>query len=167
MAPETGKPIEQHVTLRIAGENAMRALGQRLAGTMSPGDTLCLDGPIGAGKSTLARAFIASRLAEENRVEDIPSPTFTLVQTYELAAVEIWHTDLYRLSHADELIELGLFDAFETAIVLIEWPGRLGHLRPERRIECAISVVEDGNARDVTFRFVGDGWTAALSAIAS
>lgn len=99
------------------------ALGARLAA----GDTVLLEGGIGAGKTHLARALILSRLPVP---EDVPSPTFTLVQTYEADDVEIWHADLYRLTDPSELEELGLTDAFEEAICLIEWPDRLGSLRP-------------------------------------
>jgi tRNA threonylcarbamoyladenosine biosynthesis protein TsaE len=104
------------------------ALGARLAGLAQPGDCILLEGAIGAGKSHLARAFIRARLGQQ---EDVPSPTFTLVQVYD-ADVEIWHADLYRLSHPDEVWELGLDDAFDRAITLVEWPDRLGaHLPPD------------------------------------
>jgi tRNA threonylcarbamoyladenosine biosynthesis protein TsaE len=91
------------------------ALGQRLAAVSRAGDVVLLEGPIGAGKSCLARAFIRARLGRE---EEIPSPTFTLVQVYEADGVEIWHADLYRLTHSDEVWELGLDDAFASAICL-------------------------------------------------
>jgi tRNA threonylcarbamoyladenosine biosynthesis protein TsaE len=104
------------------------ALGARLASVAQAGDCLLLEGPIGAGKSHLARAFIQARLG---RMEEVPSPSFTLVQVYEAAGVEIWHADLYRLTHPDEVWELGLDDAFAKAICLVEWPDRLGnHLPP-------------------------------------
>jgi tRNA threonylcarbamoyladenosine biosynthesis protein TsaE len=103
------------------------ALGARLAELAQAGDCFLLEGPIGAGKSHLARAFIRARLG---RMEEVPSPTFTLVQVYE-ADVEIWHADLYRLTHPDEVSELGLDEAFYRAITLVEWPDRLGvHLPP-------------------------------------
>ena len=94
-----------------------------------PGDAILLEGPIGAGKSCLARAFIRARLGAD---EEVPSPTFTLVQVYDDDGIEIWHADLYRLTHSDEVWELGLDQAFETAICLVEWPDRLGsHLPPD------------------------------------
>ncbi|MES2539315.1 MAG: tRNA (adenosine(37)-N6)-threonylcarbamoyltransferase complex ATPase subunit type 1 TsaE [Pseudomonadota bacterium] len=94
-----------------------------------PRDVFLLEGPIGAGKSCLARAFIRARLGRE---EEVPSPSFTLVQVYEAHGVEIWHADLYRLTHSDEVWELGLDDAFLTAICLVEWPDRLGaHVPPD------------------------------------
>lgn len=108
---------------------ATEALGRKLAGLVRPGDAILLEGPIGAGKSCLARAFIRARLGDQ---EEVPSPTFTLVQVYDDRGTEIWHADLYRLTHPDEVWELGLDQAFETAICLVEWPDRLGrHLPPD------------------------------------
>lgn len=126
--------------LSIPNAKATRALGQLLAETASVGDVFLLSGPVGAGKSELARAFIRHRLG---RMEDVPSPTFTLVQTYEAEGGDIWHADLYRLSHPDEAVELGLTDAFETAITLIEWPDRLGDLTPPQAISIALSYDKD------------------------
>lgn len=113
----------------LADEDATSAFGAALADHLQAGDCVLLEGPIGAGKSHLARALIRARLG---RVEDVPSPTFTLVQTYQAEDVEIWHADLYRLSHPDEVLELGLDDAFVSAICLVEWPDRLGgHVPPD------------------------------------
>jgi tRNA threonylcarbamoyladenosine biosynthesis protein TsaE len=123
------------LTLILRDPEATEALGQRLAGLARAGDAILLEGPIGAGKSSLARAFIRARLGE---AEEVPSPTFTLVQVYddpgqgEGRVTEIWHADLYRLTHPDEVWELGLDEAFQTAICLVEWPDRLGkHLPPD------------------------------------
>lgn len=117
------------VTIPLPTAAETEALGRRLASLARPGDVILLEGPIGAGKSCLARAFIRARLGEE---EDVPSPTFTLVQVYDDEGTEIWHADLYRLTHPDEVWELGLDQAFETAICLVEWPDRLGtHLPPD------------------------------------
>lgn len=121
----------------LPDEAATQALATRLADHLRPGDTLLLEGEIGAGKSAFARALIRARLG---RIEDVPSPTFTLVQTYDDPAGDIWHCDLYRLTHPDEALELGLEDAFETAICLIEWPDRLGDVTPAGALHLAFAA---------------------------
>lgn len=98
------------------------ALARQLANLAEPSVVLLLLGPVGAGKTFFARAMIQHILQKSDQYEDVPSPTFTLVQTYETPDLEIWHSDLYRVNSLDELDELGLFDAFETAFCLIEWP---------------------------------------------
>lgn len=128
------------ISLFLPDETATAALGQKLAALLRGGDTVLLHGPIGAGKSHLARALIRARLG---RMEDVPSPTFTLVQTYE-SDPDIWHADLYRLTHPDEVLELGLDDAFSTAICLIEWPDRLGPHLPPHALHIYLSDEGDG-----------------------
>lgn len=137
-----------HHSLYLPSESATDALGRLMADELMPGDTVLLTGPIGAGKSHLSRAIIRARLG---RMEDVPSPTFTLVQTYEDPAAEIWHADLYRLSHPDEVLELGLEDAFATAICLIEWPDRLGPHVPEDPITVSLSAEGDGRRALISF----------------
>lgn len=129
------------LTLFLPTEADTDRLAVWLAARLVPGDSLLLSGPIGAGKSHLARAFIRARLG---RFEDVPSPSFTLVQTYQAEDAEIWHADLYRLSHPDEVLELGLDDAFATAICLVEWPDRLGHLAPTHAIKLSLSSKDEG-----------------------
>lgn len=114
-------------SLLLADEDATIAFARCVGALMKAGDTLLLEGDIGAGKSFFARALIQSL---QTVPEHVPSPTFTLVQTYDTTAGEIWHADLYRLGDTSELDELGLTDAFETAICLIEWPDRLGDNAP-------------------------------------
>ena len=125
------------LTRQISDEAAMADFAARLAPHFGNGDTLLLSGSIGAGKTAFARGFIRAKLG---RIEDVPSPTFTLVQTYETDEGEIWHCDLYRLTHPDEALELGLDEAFETAICLIEWPDRLGDAAPENALHLAFSA---------------------------
>jgi tRNA threonylcarbamoyladenosine biosynthesis protein TsaE len=149
-----------HVTFAIDLPNAAatEALARALAPHLGAGDTLALDGDLGVGKSLFARALISARLAQLGRAEDIPSPTYTLVQTYDVGAVQIWHADLYRLAGPDEIIELGLEEAFDTAITLVEWPDRLGELLPDRRLTLAFSFAPGDDARAVTLTASGPGW---------
>jgi tRNA threonylcarbamoyladenosine biosynthesis protein TsaE len=122
MPPDADAPFAR---LHLSTPDATADFARRLAPRLQAGDTLLLEGAIGAGKTHFTRALIAARLAASGRTEDIPSPTYTLVQTYDDGTTEIWHADLYRLSGPDEAVELGLSDAFATAICLVEWPDRL------------------------------------------
>ncbi len=128
-------------SLFLADAAATAALAGRIAPLLRAGDTILLEGDIGAGKTTFARALILARLGRE---EDVPSPTFTLVQTYEDPEAEIWHCDLYRLTSPDEILELGLDAAFEEGICLIEWPDRLGATAPCEALKLTISLEGEG-----------------------
>ncbi|MTE00677.1 tRNA (adenosine(37)-N6)-threonylcarbamoyltransferase complex ATPase subunit type 1 TsaE [Paracoccus sp. YIM 132242] len=137
------------MTTRLtADETLTAALARMLAATLRPGQTVLLDGPVGAGKTHFARAFIRARQGE--RAEDVPSPTFTLVQTYDdPLGTEIWHADLYRLTDPSELAELGLDEALQDAICLIEWPDRLERL-PNGAITVSIAGHADPDLREIT-----------------
>jgi tRNA threonylcarbamoyl adenosine modification protein YjeE len=114
-------------TLDHADADLTACLARVMAAVLKPGDVIALQGAVGAGKTHFARAFIRAR--QGAAAEDVPSPTFTLVQTYaDPLGTEIWHADLYRLTHPDELAELGLDDAMRDSIVLIEWPDHGGPL---------------------------------------
>jgi tRNA threonylcarbamoyladenosine biosynthesis protein TsaE len=134
-----------HVSIFLPSEEDTSRLGAWFAPRLVAGDCILLSGPIGAGKSHFARALIQTRLG---RMEDVPSPTFTLVQTYQ-ADVEIWHADLYRLTHPDEVLELGLDDAFRTSICLVEWPDRLGRFIPENVINLELTSHVDGRVAEI------------------
>ena len=142
MCPTQTELPAQTVIFPLPAEADTARLGAWLAARLGAGDCLALSGPIGAGKSHLARALIRARLGRPQ--EDVPSPTFTLVQTYA-ADVEIWHADLYRLTQPDEVLELGLDEAFQSAITLIEWPERMGNALPADAI--GLTLVPDGDAR--------------------
>ncbi|MEM9393829.1 MAG: tRNA (adenosine(37)-N6)-threonylcarbamoyltransferase complex ATPase subunit type 1 TsaE [Pseudomonadota bacterium] len=152
--------------LKLNSPAESEAFGQRLAPVLGGGDTILLSGEIGAGKSFLSRAIIQSRLSAEGRLEDVPSPTFTLVQVYELSGTEIWHCDLYRLVSADEVLELGLEDAFQTAICLVEWPDRLEDLAPASALRISLAAVPgEEETRDMELSSVDPRWMARLDPI--
>ncbi|MDD2876791.1 MAG: tRNA (adenosine(37)-N6)-threonylcarbamoyltransferase complex ATPase subunit type 1 TsaE [Acidiphilium sp.] len=132
-------------TLALADEAATLALAHDLAARAAAGDVILLTGPLGAGKSTLARAFIRARAG--NPALEVPSPSYTLVQSYELDP-PVAHFDLWRLTGEADVVELG-FEAALTGIVLVEWPDRLGGLTPldALRIDIAWGA---GEARTVT-----------------
>lgn len=125
-----------HLTLSLPDADATAALGARLATLLRPGDMVALEGTLGAGKTHLARALIQARqIAAGGVAEDVPSPSYTLVQTYAAGPTDVWHADLYRLTSPEDLTELGLEDALAAgAICLVEWPDRMGPHLPERRI---------------------------------
>ncbi len=121
---------------------ATEALAATCAALARPGDAILLDGPMGAGKSAFARAFL--RAASGNPGLEVPSPTFTLVQPYDLPAGPAHHFDLWRLAGPDDLLELGWDEAL-AGIVLVEWPDRLGALRPADALEVALTPGEGCN----------------------
>ena len=139
----------------------------RFAATLAPrlraGDVVLLEGQIGSGKTHFARALIQARLAGDGApVEDVPSPTFTLVQTYDTGQVEIWHADLYRLTHPDEVEELGLMEAFDEAICLVEWPDRLGDLAPAGALRLSFAQGATEDSRTVTASADDPAWAKRL-----
>jgi tRNA threonylcarbamoyladenosine biosynthesis protein TsaE len=150
------------VTIDLPDENATAALAARLAAIARPGDVIALRGELGAGKTSFARAFIRARGGDET----VPSPTFTLVQTYDLSGGAVWHFDLYRLRHAEEAWELGIEDAFHGGISLIEWPERLGALLPARHLLVALDFAAPHGARRATLAGEG-GWGARLAGVAA
>lgn len=159
-------------TLTLAGGAATGRLARAIAPHLGPGDFVGLTGGVGAGKSTFARALIAARLGAVGRAEDIPSPSYTLVQTYDVGTperpLELWHADLYRLASAGEIAELGLEEAFAAAICVVEWADRLGALLPARRLTLRLELPPgDADARSARIEARGAGWgwlPAALEA---
>ena len=118
--------------------------GARLAGLLEAGDCLLLEGGLGAGKTTLARGIIGALTGEA----EVPSPTYTLVQTYGAEAFEVWHADLYRLESPREVLPLGLIDMMDEVVSLIEWPERMGDFRPLDALVVRIGIdattIDDG-----------------------
>jgi tRNA threonylcarbamoyladenosine biosynthesis protein TsaE len=129
--------------IELPDEAATAAFAARLAAVAAAGDIIALKGDLGAGKTSFARAFIRAL----GSGEAVPSPTFTLVQVYDLPPAPIWHFDMYRLNSPDEAWELGIEDAFGEAISLIEWPERLGSLLPRRRLEITLLFGDRTEAR--------------------
>lgn len=150
--------MQLNTPLFLPDPAATDRLAQAFARHVRAGDTLLLDGQIGAGKTHFARALIQCFVSE-----DVPSPTFTLVQTYDAPKFEIWHADLYRLTHPDEAVELGLTEAFETALCLVEWPERLGADRPKQALTLRFSVLESG--RNVVALAEDPAWAARLKGV--
>ncbi|MCE9507464.1 MAG: tRNA (adenosine(37)-N6)-threonylcarbamoyltransferase complex ATPase subunit type 1 TsaE [Alphaproteobacteria bacterium] len=136
-------------TLNIENEAALAALAARLAPLLKTGDVLALAGSLGAGKTAFARALIH---ALSPAAGEVPSPTFTLVQVYDLPGLSIWHFDLYRLAEKkQDILELGWDEARRFGVSLVEWPDRLGGLLPKDSLEINIAFNEDSeNSRTVT-----------------
>lgn len=140
------------MTLRAiscANEAETGKLAAELAETCAPGDILLLEGDLGAGKTAFSRAFIRHLTNDPNL--EVPSPTFTLLQTYTTPKGEVWHFDLYRLKDPDEIFDLGWEDACAGGIVLVEWPERLGEHCPKKALELYLGLVRNQpQARDIT-----------------
>ncbi len=132
--------VERH----LPDPSATEVLGGALARLARPGDVIALWGDLGTGKTVLARAFIR---ALTNAHEEVPSPTFTLVQTYDAPQGAIHHFDAYRLETPQEAFELGIEDAFCDGISLIEWPGRLGSLLPFVRLDIELIHGQEAQSR--------------------
>jgi tRNA threonylcarbamoyladenosine biosynthesis protein TsaE len=146
-------------TLTLADAAATERLAAAIAPRLARGDFLGLSGGLGAGKSLFARALIAARLAAVGRAEEIPSPSYTLVQTYDLGDAELWHADLYRLGTPGEVVELGLDEAFDRAIAVVEWAERLGDALPARRLALELGFVPGApDARRARLEARGEGW---------
>lgn len=142
--------------LLMSSPDATALFAQTFAKHLAPGDVILLSGGIGAGKTHFARSLIH---ALQDPPEDVPSPTFTLVQVYDTPKGEIWHSDLYRLSDPDECVELGLTDAFESAICLVEWPDKLEDLTPENALKIHLDTcASDDDHRQMTLHWTDTRW---------
>ncbi len=163
MAEHRLRPLpDSFLTLDIISEAGTRQLADDLAMIVEPGDVLCLSGDLGAGKSTFARALIRAYAADPDL--EVPSPTFTLVQSYAFSRFDLSHFDLYRLEEAEELDELGLEELLETGAALIEWPERVQSLLPEQALWIQISQPdEDGEGRRFAFYSEDPLWQDRLA----
>lgn len=147
------------LTVSLPDVDATARLGAAIAPLLRPGEALLLYGPLGMGKSTLARGLIRALTTPD---EDVPSPTFTLVQFYE-SDPPVAHFDLYRLTRPEEAAEIGLDEALDEGCAVIEWPERLGDdpghwLGPDR---LAVVIAERDGGRDATF-FAAGAWEERL-----
>ena len=150
------------IVIDLPDEAATAAFAARIARLARPGDVIALNGALGAGKTSFARAFIHAR----GGAGEVPSPTFTLVQVYELEPAAIWHFDGYRLRDPEEAWELGIEDAFRDGIALIEWPERFGPLVPARRLEITLADGAAPGQRRASIDADAD-WAMRLSPLAA
>jgi tRNA threonylcarbamoyladenosine biosynthesis protein TsaE len=153
------------IRIDLADEAATTELATRISAMATAGDTVALFGDLGSGKTVFARAFINARTAAH---EDVPSPTFTLVQTYEFpapgGAIPVYHFDLYRIEDPSDIEELGMDDAFADGISLIEWPGRLDGRLPGNRLDLVLSQGQGPEQRRAELSGHGS-WDARMTAI--
>jgi tRNA threonylcarbamoyladenosine biosynthesis protein TsaE len=150
------------IVVDLPDETATLALAARIAAVAAPSDIIALKGDLGSGKTAFARAFIRAC----GNQDEVPSPTFTLVQVYDAGRTVIWHFDLYRIRAPEEAWELGIEDAFIAGISLIEWPERLGPLLPERRLELGFAFGDRPGARRIAMD-ASIEWKARLAMIAA
>jgi tRNA threonylcarbamoyladenosine biosynthesis protein TsaE len=150
------------IRMTLRDETATTALAQTLAPRLRPGDTLLLQGPLGAGKTSFARACIRALCGPGT---EVPSPSFNLVLTYETPLCPLWHIDLYRVADPREIDELGLEEIFAEGIALIEWPERLGSATPRDALTLTLALGTDAE-RIATFSGA-PGWASRLSNLAT
>ena len=132
--------LDRFISEILLDEAALVDFGSRLAPYLLAGDVLALTGDLGAGKTTFSRGVIQSLLGDV----EVPSPTYTLVQTYECPNYELWHCDLYRLEAPADVLELGLVDMEEDIVSLIEWPDKMGIYLSPIALRVHISFHETG-----------------------
>lgn len=147
--------------LPLADLAATETLAGRLAPLLQPRDIVALGGDLGAGKTAFCRAAIR---ALGGASLEVPSPTFTLVQIYELPAFDLWHFDLYRLEDPQDALELDIEDAFATGVSLVEWPERLGPYLPPDRLDIHLAFSDNATARRARLEG-GKRWTARMDAL--
>lgn len=151
-------------TLCLDSPDQTARLAARIGAQLRAGDCLLLDGPVGAGKTHFSRHLIWSLMQVP---EDVPSPTFTLIQSYDTLAGELWHADLYRLTSLTEIEELGLMDAFDHAICLVEWPELLGPLTLDSALTLKFRPDPDNESiRHISFHTTARRWAPLLEHLA-
>lgn len=142
-------------TISLAVPSDTLALGAKIADKLRAGDVIALTGDLGAGKTTLSRGLIQALCGDI----DVPSPTYTLLQTYPADAFEVYHFDFYRLEKPEDCLELGLDDALDYGVSLMEWPERLGRYLPEDNLSVDIAFKGEGRLATLT---AGPSWKDRL-----
>lgn len=155
------------VSFDVINKTMTEKLAKAVSKLAKPCDLIALEGPLGAGKSVFARAFIKNLCG---RREKVPSPTFTLVQTYNYQNKlgedqTIWHFDLYRIKTPEEVFELGVEEAFASGISLIEWSKNMGAYLPLKRLEVKILMDKAEKKRKIILTSFYDGWHERLSTL--
>jgi len=152
---------ETGLTIPLPDAAATASLGVRLLDLLQAGDIVALRGDLGMGKTTLVRGLVQAALGADT---EVPSPTFTLVQTYDLDGLELWHFDLYRLESPEDVFELGIEEAFLDSVSLIEWPDRMGPYLPREHLD--IELCQDGPGRTAHLNGPA-GWQDRLGELAA
>lgn len=152
------------ISFTVSSQTDMETFAVKLAKLCAAKDVIALFGTLGMGKTVFARAFIRELSTPD---EEVPSPTFTLVQTYDISdksenQTTVWHFDLYRLKDAEEVYELGYEEALGDGITLIEWPERAGRLLPRSYLELQITSADTAEARKITLIPHGAKWEHKL-----
>ncbi|MBT3789591.1 MAG: tRNA (adenosine(37)-N6)-threonylcarbamoyltransferase complex ATPase subunit type 1 TsaE [Alphaproteobacteria bacterium] len=162
--PETD-PAATSLLFDLDDETATSALAVSLSKCLEQGDVVALSGDLGAGKTAFARAFIQA-LADQQQtlIDEVPSPTFTIVQIYDELVPPVWHVDLYRLEDRADTIEIGLEEGFEDGITLIEWPDRLGDGLPADHLAMNFHMAEIAGARKVSMTGHGN-WQSRIASL--
>lgn len=135
------------------------SLAQKIARIAQKGDIFALSGTLGMGKSVFARAFVQELCG----VQDVPSPTFTLLQTYQTDGFDVYHFDLYRLKYPDEIFELGIEDAIYNGVCLIEWPEKMGGYLPKDVFK--VNIIPDSGGRKIVIQTISEDKFFRLSSI--
>ena len=146
-------------TLTFQTEHDTLTFGRALADIATAGDVITLSGPLGAGKTVLARGFVSQRVGQGI---DVASPTFTLVNVYDSVQPPVWHCDFYRLDTPRDVEELGLDDAFSDGITLIEWPECASGYLPDDRLDITLTPKGELRTAEIT---ASTAWTARLETL--
>ncbi len=148
------------LSVNALGKKALMNVAEILAKNIERGDIILLDGPLGIGKTFFSRAIINARCLIDNlEIEEVPSPTFSIIQAYNLRYFSILHLDLYRLEDEADLFELGIPDIFDENVIILEWPDLIKNLLPSRFL--SVSLLQNNtaeNSRNIQLKFFGEGW---------